>query len=261
MKKLLLLLLLCGPALHAVEFEINLQGGWGKRFVDPFDRGWSGIRYEDSEANETPTQVKNLAFMRNFINGQVSFLMSPTYKHFFGISFSSFLSFSKGTVTNTYSSNTHSSQISVFGYSPAVSYKFYPFSSGTSVTMARIYLGADLGIALSSMTLDHSGGTFGSEQITFKNIFGPRAQLRAGYRLPAFGSKTFWVLEAGFDIIRFDDIEGSSVRSGTITSITLKKKGTALAPVPVDSTAFTEYSNVPLYITQFYLSLGFSYKT
>jgi len=244
----------------AKDFETSIKIGWGKRFIDGFDRTWSKLRYESSEIGQSET-ITQLSFIRNVIDFQFNFLISPIYKHNFGLSMAVFKNLGSASLSSTIGSTSHVSSLDFLILSPGLAYQYYPFLEKQSA-FKYFYIAGDIGVVLANMTLYHqqSGSTSFTEELKFRNLIGARIQIKTGTKIHWF-HKLFWVFETGLDITRLDDLEASSERQGSNTSFTLKNENGELIPVDDSdtSTVFSGFEKSTLWIIQFQLNFGVSY--
>ena len=257
---ILLACCLLSPIQAKLAFETNLIGGWSKRFIDDFDRGWPNLKYNTDEIGST-SSVTNLSFLRNFGYARFDLLLSPFYKHLFGISGTFIASMGSSNKTSTIGPRKHTSALTTRFISPAITYKFYPMKKKSTSTASFFYIGGDLGVALANANLSHTQAHSSdsiqnySEIVDFNNIIGLRIALNTGISFPAFGNFR-WVIQAGFDIMRIHDVKGVSSRGQTLGF----KENSSRELVLLSPTNFTtDFVSISIWYNQAYVSFGLSF--
>ncbi len=251
-KTIILLVLLNSFALGALEFETALSLGLGKRFVDTFDRRWPNIRA--SSADFAPAVHDRLETMRDLTGTQLLFLVSPFYRHFFGLGIHWFATPGKVSQRYTVNNAQHSWDLTLSGYAPLVHYRYYPQGNEK-----QLYFSGTAGLVLGTMNLQHRSSIANTEAV-LDRIRGPLFEAAVGYVFTSFGKAGLFA-EFALQTQRLDELEGYYRENGTPKSFKLKYNKSYLIPVePAEESNLQNFTNAIIWNTQLRIAIGLSYR-
>ncbi|RME88639.1 MAG: hypothetical protein D6767_09860 [Candidatus Hydrogenedentota bacterium] len=236
-------------SLWTIPFQFVLSGLHATRFRDTYDRRWENIRLNatDSAADVVETRT----YLRNFFGGTAKILMSPFYKHFFGIRGGYNISLSSAQLQDKAGSVTRLSTQDFSFYYVGIAYQFFPWLESKSLAK-HLYIGTSLSYAKakSTLSIQYTDGSNVSYQ--FDNISGFGGSLRGGMLIPF--SKLFFVdIAVGVSSFYFSELQGSA--NGE--SISLMSDGSILVPVPFSqSSSLPNFEKIPLWNTGIFFQVG-----
>ncbi|MDH5721156.1 MAG: hypothetical protein OEZ13_11175 [Spirochaetia bacterium] len=256
---LICLLFLIPFNIYSVEFEVDLSMGIGKRFSDKFDKVWPYIT-NDPNINAEDISAKELTYFREAASFYGTVYISPFFGHYLGLQCNLSIPYRQINVIQKINDFSHTWMVNMWALAPSFSYKIYPLSE--SLEDEKFYISIDAGVNIMWMDISHSYETVsepGLEIYTFKKNIAPRFAVKSGtkYNITSY-FKIF--IEAGVDISRHDDLEGTADINGTVSEISLKNSSSTLLAANESSTdSFADFNTSVLWVSQVVINTGFSF--